>query len=118
VMAPAPGQGALAVQCRAADAELLELLARIDEPAVRLAVTAERGVLEATGGTCRSPVGALGTVEGGRLRLMAAATSPDGLERHQLTLEAEATEEAAHRIAEAAGRELLRKVVSLVGGIA
>jgi hydroxymethylbilane synthase len=118
VMAPAPGQGALAVQCRAADVELLELLARIDEPAVRLAVVAERLVLEATGGTCRSPIGALGSVEKGRLRLMAAATSPDGLERHRLMLEAEATEEAARRLAEEAGRELLRKVVSLVGGIA
>jgi hydroxymethylbilane synthase len=118
VMAPAPGQGALAVQCRAADLELFELLERIDDPAVRLAVTAERLVLEATGGTCRSPVGALGTVEAGRLRLMAAAASPDGCERHLLTLEAEATDEAARRLARMAGHELLRKVVSLVAGIA
>jgi hydroxymethylbilane synthase len=118
VMAPAPGQGALAVQCRAADSPVLELLAGIDDPAIRLAVTAERMVLEATGGTCRSPIGALGAVEGGRLRLMAAAAAADGGERHLLTLEDEATEEAARRLAQAAGRELLRKVVSLVAGIA
>jgi hydroxymethylbilane synthase len=118
LMAPAPGQGALAVQCRTADAEVLDVLARIDDPDVRLAVTAERGVLEATGGTCRSPIGALGGVDGGRLRLMAAATSPDGRERHLLTLEAEATDEAARRLARMAGHELLRKVVSLVAGIA
>jgi hydroxymethylbilane synthase len=118
VMAPAPGQGALAVQCRATDAEVLDLVARIDDRAVRLAVTAERLVLQATGGTCRSPVGALGTVEGGRLRLMAAAASPDGREQHLLTLEAEATEEAARLLALKAGIQLLKKVVSLVGGIA
>jgi hydroxymethylbilane synthase len=118
LMAPAPGQGALAVQCRAADLEVFNLLERIDDPAVRLAVTVERLVLEATGGTCRSPVGALATVEAGRLRLMAAAASPDGCERHLLTLEAEATEEAARRLARVAGRELLEKVVSLVAGIA
>jgi hydroxymethylbilane synthase len=117
-MAPAPGQGALAVQCRGADRELRKLLAGIDDQAIRLAVTAERLVLEATGGTCRSPVGALGTVKGGRLRLLAAAASPDGSQRHVLELESEATEEAARRLALAAGRELLEKVVSLVGGIA
>ena len=118
VMMPAPGQGALAVQCRAADSEMLELLGRIDDSAVRLAVTAERLVLQATGGTCRSPVGALGTVEAGRLLLTAAATSPDGRDGHMLTLEAEATEEAARLLALKAGIELLRKVVSLVAGIA
>jgi hydroxymethylbilane synthase len=118
VMTPAPGQGALAVQCQAADSEVIELLERIDDPAVRLAVTAERLVLQATGGTCRSPVGALGTVEAGRLQLTAAATSPDGREQHLLTLEAEATEEAARLLALKAGIELLKKVVSLVAGIA
>ena len=83
--------------------------------AVRLAVTAERLVLEATGGTCRSPVGALATAEGGRLRLLAAAAAPDGRQRHLLELETEATEEAGCRLAREAGRELLGKVVSLVG---
>ena len=117
LMAPAPGQGALAVQCRESDSEVLELLAGIDDGAVRLAVTAERLVLQATGGTCRSPVGALATVEDGRLLLTAAATSPDGSEGHLLTLEAEATEEAARLLALKAGIELLRKVVSLVAGI-
>jgi hydroxymethylbilane synthase len=117
-MAPAPGQGALAVQCRAADPELRRLLAGIEDHDIRMAVTAERLVLEATGGTCRSPVGALGTVKGGRLHLLAAAASADGSQRHVLELESEAVEEAARRLALAAGRELLEKVVSLVGGIA
>jgi hydroxymethylbilane synthase len=107
---PAPGQGALAVQCRAEDFELRTLLARIDRPGIRLAVTAERRVLEATGGTCRSPVGALATVSAGRLRLLAGAAAPDGSARHVVQLQSEATEDAAGRLAEQAAGELLRNV--------
>src|SRR4029077_11139693 len=62
VVAPAPGQGALAVQVRRADARLVELVSGIDDRDVRLAVEAEREVLRATGGTCRAPVGALAAV--------------------------------------------------------
>jgi hydroxymethylbilane synthase len=110
VVPPAPGQGALALQCRAEDFELRTLLARIDRPDIRLAVTAERRVLEATGGTCRSPVGALATVSAGRLRLLAGATAPDGSAHHVLQLQSEAREEAAGRLAEQAAGELLRYV--------
>jgi hydroxymethylbilane synthase len=107
---PAPGQGALAVQCRSADPELRALLGRIDRPEVRLAVNAERMVLEATGGTCRSPVGALATVSGGLLRLLAGAAAPDGSARHIVEVESEATEDAAGRVAGLAAAELLRHV--------
>jgi hydroxymethylbilane synthase len=110
VVPPAPGQGALAVQCRVDAGELLVLLARIDRPGVRLAVAAERRVLEATGGTCRSPVGALATVHGDRLRLLAGAAAPDGSARHVVELESETTEEAGARLAEEAAAELLRHV--------
>jgi hydroxymethylbilane synthase len=107
---PAPGQGALAVQCRADDAELRVLLARTDDPEVRLAVAVERWVLEGTGGTCRSPVGALATVSGGRLRLLAGAAAPDGSARHVVQLESESTEDAGARLAGQAAAELLRHV--------
>jgi hydroxymethylbilane synthase len=107
---PAPGQGALAVQCRAEDSELRALLARVERPDIRLAVDAERRVLEATGGTCRSPVGALATVSGGRLRLLAGAAAPDGSARHVVELQSEATDEAGARLAEQAAAELLRHV--------
>jgi hydroxymethylbilane synthase len=110
VVAPAPGQGALAVQCRAGDGELLAALATIDRPDVRLAVATERRVLEATGGTCRSPVGALAGVAGSRLRLLAAAAAPDGSTRHAVELTGEVTEESSRRLAERAGRELVREV--------
>jgi len=58
VMLPAPGQGALAVQCRADDASTLGLFAPLDHPATRAAVTAERAFLKALGGGCAAPVAA------------------------------------------------------------
>ena len=57
-MVPAPGQGALAVECRTEDTELIELLAAIDHPATRAAVTAERSLLAALEAGCSAPVGA------------------------------------------------------------
>jgi hydroxymethylbilane synthase len=64
VILPAPGQGSLAIQCRADDAVTLSWLARLDDFATRAAVEAERAFLNATGGGCRAPIGALGRVEG------------------------------------------------------
>jgi hydroxymethylbilane synthase len=57
-MVPAPGQGALAVECRSDDPELLALLATIEHPATRAAVTAERSLLAALEAGCSAPVGA------------------------------------------------------------
>lgn len=67
-MLPAPGQGALAVECRAEDAELAGLLAMIDHPATRAAVTAERSLLAALEAGCSAPIGAYATGTG-RLHL-------------------------------------------------
>jgi hydroxymethylbilane synthase len=78
LLPPAPGQGALAVQARARDRDLLALLARIDDALVRAAVAAERAVLAATGGGCRAPVGALAGPSGNRLELLAGAVETDG----------------------------------------
>lgn len=57
-MLPAPGQGALAVQCRADDRETLELLGAIDDQATRRATTAERHFLQTLGGGCSAPIAA------------------------------------------------------------
>src|SRR5712692_3131715 len=78
VVAPAPGQGALAVQVRRADARLVELVSGIDDDDVRSAVEAEREVLRATGGTCRAPVGALASVKKDGFTLLAAGVNSDG----------------------------------------
>ena len=67
-MLPAPGQGALAVECRRPradaphDAELLALLAELDDPPSRATVAAERGLLAALEAGCSAPVGALADV--------------------------------------------------------
>ncbi|MFN2106745.1 MAG: hydroxymethylbilane synthase [Candidatus Promineifilaceae bacterium] len=73
-MLPAPGQGALAVQCRAADEDSLALLAAINDEAVRSAVTAERSFLYALGGGCAVPVAAYAqaTDEGWQLQGLVA----------------------------------------------
>jgi hydroxymethylbilane synthase len=56
---PAPGQGALAVECAASDADLVATLAELDDPYTRAAVTAERSLLAALEAGCSAPVGAL-----------------------------------------------------------
>ncbi len=75
-MVPAPGQGALAIQCRADD-PLLALLQQLDEPATRAAVTAERTFLATLGGGCSAPVGAWAQVNG-ELAMTGIVADPDG----------------------------------------
>lgn len=69
----APGQGSLALQVRADDAEAIAAVGLLDDPATRAAVEAERALLAATGGGCRSPIGAIGMVDGGELTVLAGA---------------------------------------------
>jgi uroporphyrinogen-III synthase len=73
VTVPAPGQGTLALQARVDDERVRSILALLDDRPSRLAVEAERAFLSATGGGCRSPIGALGAVDGGTLTLRVAA---------------------------------------------
>ena len=79
MMAPAPGQGALAVQVRAGDDRLRRIVAAIDDAGARFATAAERRVLSALEGGCQAPIGALATwVIAGRLRLFAIVAAVDG----------------------------------------
>ena len=80
-MLPAPGQGALAVECREGDAELSALLRAVTDETSMAAVTAERSLLEALEAGCSAPIGAYAAVapgQPGHLRLQAAVMSPDG----------------------------------------
>ena len=82
-MLPAPGQGALAVECRAGDAELVSRVREaLDDPRTRAAVTAERAVLATLEAGCSAPVGAMAEIaegdDGDELWLRAVALSPDG----------------------------------------
>lgn len=78
VMPPAPGQGALALQVRADDEDLLGLMAGIDHVPTRRAVEAEREFLRAAGGGCRAPIGALAEITTGTLRLLGGFATVDG----------------------------------------
>ena len=80
VMLPAPGQGALAVQCRADDDELLLLLSELEDAPTRSAVTAERQFLLGLGGGCAVPVAAYADVKHAILdiSLTGLVTSRDG----------------------------------------
>ena len=76
-MLPAPGQGALAVECRADSSELAALLEAVTDPASMAAVTAERSLLEALEAGCSAPVGAYAAGLD-QLRMRAAVMSTDG----------------------------------------
>lgn len=81
VSLPAAGQGAIGIEARTGDAETLRVLAALDDPESRSAVTAERAALAGLGGGCQVPIGAWGRVENGRLALDVAVLSPDGTQR-------------------------------------
>jgi hydroxymethylbilane synthase len=76
---PAPGQGALAIQMRADDPRSRMISTSLNHAPTAASVAAERSMLEALGGGCRVPIGALGTpLENGCLRLQGMVVSPDG----------------------------------------
>src|SRR5450759_2326949 len=79
-MLPAPGQGALAVECQAGRPDLAELLACVDDPASRAATTAERSLLAALEAGCTAPVGAYAAGTDA-LQLHAVVAAADGPRR-------------------------------------
>jgi hydroxymethylbilane synthase len=78
IMLPAPGQGAVAVQCRADDHPTLALLAALDDSPTRQAVTAERAFLNRLDAGCRLPVSAYAQIEGNMLHLVGRVNSLNG----------------------------------------
>ena len=86
VMLPAPGQGAIGIECRVDDNDIHAQLARIDVHMTSAAVRAERAFARSLGGTCHSPVGVLAEVHEGAVHLRAEILSEDG--KDQVTDEA------------------------------
>lgn len=72
LLLPAPAQGALALQARSDDADLRSALVAVEHVETRISVEAERSLLRRIGGGCLAPLGALGEVMDGMLRLRAA----------------------------------------------
>ena len=104
-MLPAPGQGALAVECRADDGELIDQLAAIDDLVSRDAVTAERGVLAALEAGCSAPVGAY-AAGGDVLHLHAVVLATDGRDAVRLSRSGPAGQ------AEQLGRDLAAELLA------
>ena len=112
---PAPGQGALAVQVRTADA-VAPWLAALDHRPTRLATAAERGAMAALDGSCRTAIGAWARLDGDRLRLFVEALSPDGGASFRGEGDADVGGPDGEEKAEALGRAVGAEVKVRVGG--
>ena len=105
-MLPAPGQGALALECRADRPELIEILATLDDPATRAAVTAERALLSELEAGCSAPVGAYAALEEQTLHLIGVVAGYDG--ERQVRLSESGHPDTAERL----GRELATRMIA------
>ena len=90
---PAPGQGTVAIEARESDQAAAAVLACIDDGAAHVALAAERALVQALGGDCRVPIGALAVTDSGGLTLDAVVASVDG--RQLLRRQASGSAEAA-----------------------
>lgn len=111
-MLPAPGQGALAVECRSADTDLeARIRDALDDPAARATTTAERVVLAALEAGCSAPVGALAEVaegeDGPELWVRAVALAPDG--SHAVRRSASGSPDRAEEVGRALAAEMLEE---------
>jgi hydroxymethylbilane synthase len=105
---PAPGQGAIAITARSADARTLEMLKAISDAETMVALATERAFLAELEGSCRTPIAGLARLEAGRLRLMGEVLRPDGSERFDIV--AEGAPSDAERLGRDAGRELAARL--------
>jgi hydroxymethylbilane synthase len=105
-MLPAPGQGALAVECRSADVELVRLLATVNDEMSMAAATAERGLLEALAAGCSAPVAAYAAATNEGLDMRAVVLSTDG--STVLRAHGRGTPAQARRLGSDIAAELLR----------
>jgi hydroxymethylbilane synthase len=107
---PAPAQGALALECRADDAVAITLVAVLDDPDTRAAVSAERALLIALEAGCSSPVAALADIvegdDGPEVFLRGSVTAVDGTDAVRLSATGSTTD------AEAVGRQLAAELIA------
>ncbi|MDX3387513.1 hydroxymethylbilane synthase [Streptomyces sp. V2] len=112
---PAPGQGALAIECAASDADLVAALGELDDPFTRAAVTAERSLLAALEAGCSAPVGALADLLADgqivkEMRLRGVVGTTDGSRTVQLSTTGPVPE--THDQATTLGRELAAEMLA------
>jgi hydroxymethylbilane synthase len=114
VMCPAAGQGALGIEIRKGDKETLEHLEFLNHVPTRLAVLAERALLNELGGGCQVPIGAHAEVTGNGIRLIGVVARPDGSlvlrDTRQGNDPVKLGEELGKSLLERGGREILKEV--------
>jgi len=106
---PAVSQGVIGVCARSGDTETQRLLVALDDPEARLAATAERALLRRLEGGCQVPLGALATVQGGDLSLMACICALDGARQLSARGQTPAVDAAAEALGVRLAEELLAR---------
>jgi hydroxymethylbilane synthase len=108
VSLPAPGQGALGIECRSDDEDMRAILSTLHDTAMGMCVAAERAVLEALGGDCKTPLGAHAERIDGKIRVRAFVARPDGsgLRQGESTVDWPHSEEGAREAGLALGASL------------
>jgi hydroxymethylbilane synthase len=115
-MVPAPGQGCLAVQCRAADRQVRAMLSTLEHHTSGVALEAERALVRRIGGGCDLPLGAIAAVKGDAIRLAAVVASPDGSELLKAAADAGDPERAARTVAENLHHQGADRILAAVQG--
>jgi len=111
-MLPAVAQGAIGIEIRAADQPTARFVAALDHAPSATRVAAERALLARLDGSCRTPIAALATLDGARLRLDALVAAPDGRAVWRATREGAAADAA--RLGEDAGEALAREAGAVI----
>jgi hydroxymethylbilane synthase len=98
---PAPAQGAVAVECRGDDAQVMQLFSSLDHASTRVCVEAERAMNRALHGSCHVPVAALAQLHGTEMTLrgLVGSASDGRVVRSELTLPKDSPEELGQRVA-------------------
>jgi len=117
---PAPGQGALGIECLAARADLIDWMAPLGDVSTARAVEAERTVSRLLGGSCQVPLGAYGECAGTAMRLRGFVATPDG--SRMLAAEVRGASEAAASLGAELAAQLRRRgadaLLSMLPGVA
>jgi hydroxymethylbilane synthase len=117
VMLPAPGQGALAIQCRADDETTLALLAKLEDDSTRKSVTAERAFLSGLGGGCSVPVASYAEAKGQKstaISLIGLVSSVDGKQNIKVVGEGNDPLQLGNELAQKAIQQGASEILKLI----
>lgn len=114
LMLPAVGQGALGLQCRADDEEVISRLKVLNDSETALTVTAERAFLHRLNGSCQVPIGAFATVEGDKVALSGLVADPHKADMYQQSATGTDPERLGQQLADQVAEMGADQVLALV----